>query len=219
MLNGSSCLQCKGHGTFANRRWDARDLELLQRAGWRCLQAREGFFVLTEDAVRVDQPAKDTHTYILEHFHPKVAMVLPPMAAREWRGMDTKNGILSAPQKQRFNDNLSQWLGNRPEAARRIGRLIDRRVANEQLYYMPVNMLDLDIALASPGRTRRACVKDRRTKQERLLVLWTERRLILFVVVVDQGSIGWPANYYLFTHCGVRGFFFFLISAIGEITM
>ena len=76
--------------------------------------------------------------------------------------------------------------------------------AHEVLFFKDTAELPLVIRAASPGRQERACVYDKLPKQTRLLAPWSEPRRVLHCSM-DQGTIGWPANYLLCFSQDLRG--------------
>jgi hypothetical protein len=79
--------------------------------------------------------------------------------------------------------------------------------AHEQRYFVPVSDLPTEVAEASLGRVRRACVYDENAESTRLEYELSQENRTL-VSWLDMGAIGWPSKYFLYMEAGVRGWFF-----------
>ena len=75
--------------------------------------------------------------------------------------------------------------------------------AHEVMFFKSVGDLLEEIQEAAQDRGVRVCIYDKKSRSSRLLVHWSEPRLSL--CFMDQGTIGWPSNYYLLLHERLRG--------------
>ena len=83
----------------------------------------------------------------------------------------------------------------------RVGRL----QSYEDRFFIPQTEMPDHLRFEFQQRTRRSCINDTRTNSTRLEVLWdSDTRPSLFRCT-DQGSVGWPTNYYLYEKVGIRG--------------
>ena len=78
--------------------------------------------------------------------------------------------------------------------------------AGEERFYVDTNTLPLQLQAASQGRAKRACIRTRSTGATRFEVLWATPRRVL-ITHIDSGSIGFPAQFRIYTDWAIRGWF------------
>ncbi|CAK0903954.1 unnamed protein product [Prorocentrum cordatum] len=69
---------------------------------------------------------------------------------------------------------------------------------SEMRYFIDILCLPAHMQASAHGRTRRSCIVDRSTQATRLEVCWDIEKPVL-ISFLDQGSVGWNCNHWLFT--------------------